>query len=539
MPELTSDRLAMFVPLAKADASQRLVYGYFDETPDRAGEVCDYASAKPAFESWSAELVKASDGKSLGNIRGQHSNIAAGKLVELTFEDDLKKIGFVAKIVDDNEWQKVEEGVYTGFSPGGKYAKRWQDGAHKRYTPLVRELSIVDVPCNPAATFTMVKADGAEEEVSFVLAKAYEPGNEATLERAETLAKAAGGDEKAKNFVVQARAELIAENAAEALEKMAGDEVETDPVPPVVEDPAAKLEAELNKAAVIAAAATAPADAPSGPFTDLTAAADALRLLKSDEPLLAKGLYSVGRLADLLQSFSFLQSEIVFEAQVENDASPQPEKAAAAMRALGDLLCTMVQEEVAELLATMPSTEPAVIVDSGPVIVMELATSIVDLVKADTDLMEKAGARNSKSDAATIQAMHDGAVKLGATCEAEANKDALTAIEAERDRLAKAFEGALPKVEALTKSIETLQSDRAADREKLAAAEARIEELSKMAAPAKGQVIVVDKEADGGEPLAKTEGTELDAIRAMPAGPARARAMDEFAIRSRHQTPAS
>jgi hypothetical protein len=167
--------------------------------------------------------VKASDGKSLGNIRGQHSNIAAGKLVELTF-DDLKKVGFVAKIVDDNEWQKVEEGVYTGFSPGGKYAKRWQDGAHKRYTPLVRELSIVDVPCNPNATFTMVKADGAEEEVSFVLAKAYEPGNEATLEaRRDVLAKAAGGQEKAKNFVVQARAELIAENAAEALAKMAGD----------------------------------------------------------------------------------------------------------------------------------------------------------------------------------------------------------------------------------------------------------------------------------------------------------------------------
>ena len=74
----------------------------------------------------------------------------------------------VAKIVDDNEWKKVEEGVYTGFSPGGRYAKRWQDGAYRRYTPDVRELSIVDVPCNPSATFTMVKADGGMHVVDTV-----------------------------------------------------------------------------------------------------------------------------------------------------------------------------------------------------------------------------------------------------------------------------------------------------------------------------------------------------------------------------------
>jgi hypothetical protein len=521
MPELTSDRLAMFVPLAKADATQRLVYGYFDETPDRAGEVCDYASAKPAFESWSAELVKASDGKSLGNIRGQHSNIAAGKLVELTFEDDLKKIGFVAKIVDDNEWQKVEEGVYTGFSPGGKYAKRWQDGTHKRYTPLVRELSIVDVPCNPNATFTMVKADGAEEEVSFVLAKAYEPGNEATLERAETLAKAAGGQEKAKNFVIQARAELIAENAAEALEKMAGDEAPADPAPPA-DDPAAKLQAELAKAAALVAD-VATSEAPTGPFVDFAAAAEALRLLKSDEPLLQKGLYSVRSLSDLLQQFSYLQSEICFEAKAEGDGSEQPAKAAAIVKAIGDLLVNMVQEEVAELIATMPDMEPIVIVDAGPTIVMELATSIVDLVKADTDLMEKAGARNSKSDAATIQRMHDDAVKLGATCEAEANKDALAAIEADRDRLAKAVAGAVPQVEALAKTVETLQADRAADRQKLAATEARLEELSKRAAPPKGQVIAVDKEHDS--TTAEEPMSVMEKIEALPAGPIRAAAI--------------
>ncbi|WP_404711750.1 hypothetical protein [Sphingomonas sp. MMS24-J13] len=215
------DRLALFIPLAKADAARRLVYGHFDETPDRAGEVFDYASSKPHIAAWSGGIAKASDGKSYGNIRAQHGRNACGKLVDISFDDELKKVGFVAKIVDDDEWRKVEEGVYTGFSPGGRYAKRWQDGAVKRYTADVRELSIVDVPCNPAATFTMIKADGAEEPVRFILAKAYEPGNDATLDRAAALAQAAGRAGRRNDFVAKARAELIAENADEALAKMA------------------------------------------------------------------------------------------------------------------------------------------------------------------------------------------------------------------------------------------------------------------------------------------------------------------------------
>jgi hypothetical protein len=52
--------LALFIPLTKADAAQRLVYGRFDETPDRAGEVFDYATSKPLIEAWSSDIAKAS-----------------------------------------------------------------------------------------------------------------------------------------------------------------------------------------------------------------------------------------------------------------------------------------------------------------------------------------------------------------------------------------------------------------------------------------------------------------------------------------------
>jgi hypothetical protein len=365
------DRLALFIPLAKADAARRLVYGSFDETPDRAGEVFDYASSKPHIEAWSGAIAKASDGKSFGNIRAQHGRNACGKLVDISFDDDLRKVGFVAKIVDDDEWRKVEEGVYTGFSPGGRYAKRWQDGAVRRYTADVRELSIVDIPCNPAATFTMIKADGVAETVRFALAKAYEPGNDATLERADALANAAGKPGRRNDFVAKARAELIAENADDALSRIA------------------------------------------------------------DEP-------------------------------DASDAGAAPDT------------------------ADVPDAAPA----------------------------ERNDTNDAPSEAAMIQTMHDHAVCLGAVCSA-AEKDALAAIAADRDRLAKAVEDGRPRIDALTERLAKAAVAAAESDARLAKALAEIETLKRQPQPAKGQLIVMEKGAipmEDGETLAAR-------IAALPNGP--------------------
>lgn len=157
----------MFIPLRKVDAAQRLVWGRIDETPDRAGEVFDYASSKPEFAAWSDNQRAASAGKSLGNVRAMHGPQAAGRLEGLRFDDAAKSIELVARVVDDDAWRKVEQGVYTGFSPGGAYLKRWQDGALTRYTARPAEISLVDLPCIPSATFTMVKSDGAVEQRGF------------------------------------------------------------------------------------------------------------------------------------------------------------------------------------------------------------------------------------------------------------------------------------------------------------------------------------------------------------------------------------
>jgi hypothetical protein len=505
------DPLHIFIPLAKADATERLVFGSFDETPDRAGEICDYATAKPAFEAWSAELQKASDGKSLGNIRGQHSNIAAGRLVELTFDDDLKKIGFVAHIVDDNEWRKVEAGVYTGFSPGGRYAKRWQDGRYKRYTPDVRELSIVDVPCNPTATFTMVKADGSEEQRDFAVDKAYEPGNEATLARADELAKAAGKPGKGKDFVVKARAELIAENADEALLKMAGDiEPETPPADePKAADPVAALDAAMAKADGVLAG---PDAAGENLFADLNKVADALNCFAV--PMLTKSLWSTEWLNRLLRDFASLQSEVTWDAKYGdpgNEADMSiPAQAAKIVAAIGDLLITMTQEGVADLLTGIEASgvEIDAIVTDGDGEAMELANRIIDLVKADSDLMEKAGARNSKADAKMIQTIHDHAISLGAACGDEVAKDAMAALSQDRDRLAKAVETAAPKIEELAATVETQRAELAARDDELQKAHARVAELEALPAPAKGHVRAIDKAADSD--LTKSDATTTD-----------------------------
>lgn len=161
--------LRMFIPITKVDAARRLVYGLATaESEDRAGEICDYASTKPLYEKWSEEIAKSTGGKSLGNLRAMHGPVAAGKVTAINFNDAAKQIEICAKVVDDAEWAKVAEGVYTGFSQGGAYARRWTDAdGLARYTAAPSEISLVDLPCLPQAQFEMIKADGSSELRNF------------------------------------------------------------------------------------------------------------------------------------------------------------------------------------------------------------------------------------------------------------------------------------------------------------------------------------------------------------------------------------
>ncbi len=163
----------VFIPIAKVDAQRREVWGYAaEEAPDKSGEIMDYESSKPLFLEWSAQFDKATDGKSLGNVRAMHGHVAAGKLIAFEPQDAEKRFYVGAHIVDDAEWNKVEAGVYTGFSVGGSYARKWADPTNRqlqRYTAKPAEMSLVDNPCMYGATFQMQKADGLEPvAVAFV-----------------------------------------------------------------------------------------------------------------------------------------------------------------------------------------------------------------------------------------------------------------------------------------------------------------------------------------------------------------------------------
>jgi len=205
--------MALFIPITKVDAERRLVYGTLsEEVRDKSDEILDYATAKPAFEKWSNEIKEASGGKSLGNVRAMHSAIAAGKLTDLKFDDDAKRIDGVAKIIDDAEWNKVVEGVYTGFSIGGGYARRWPDPNNSgvmRYTPTLAEVSIVDNPCVPTATFEYIKADGSVEMRKFTPSHKEDSMDPKALAAAkDALAKGTATDEQ-KALIAKADAELL------------------------------------------------------------------------------------------------------------------------------------------------------------------------------------------------------------------------------------------------------------------------------------------------------------------------------------------
>jgi hypothetical protein len=158
----------IFVPILKVDAARREVHGVMaEEARDKSGETFDYESSKPYVKAWSEAMEKDTNGKSVGNVRGQHGKIAAGKLVSITFDDATRTIPVVARIVDNNEWEKVQQGVYNGFSIGGSYVRKWADGNTIRYTAKPSEVSIVDNACMYGAKFTLIKSDGAFEYRGF------------------------------------------------------------------------------------------------------------------------------------------------------------------------------------------------------------------------------------------------------------------------------------------------------------------------------------------------------------------------------------
>lgn len=163
---LSNDRFQIFLPLTKIDEEHRLVYGRATEqVVDSAREVCDVASSVPYFRKWSEGAEKRTGGKSKGNVREMHRPVAAGKVLDIQYAE--KAIDIETFCSDDDVWRKILDGTLSGFSVGGRYVKRWPDPENPgawRYTAEPQEISYVDAPSVPTATFTFIKLDGTSEE---------------------------------------------------------------------------------------------------------------------------------------------------------------------------------------------------------------------------------------------------------------------------------------------------------------------------------------------------------------------------------------
>jgi phage head maturation protease len=142
--------MRFYWPIAKVDEEQRMVWGYAStEAVDDQGESVTRDALAAALEDYMR----------FANIREMHQPSAVGVATEAAVDDKGLYLG--AKIVDPDAWRKVAEGVYKGFSIGGRVTAR--DPADRRVITglLLTEISVVDRPANPEAVFDCWKLSGA------------------------------------------------------------------------------------------------------------------------------------------------------------------------------------------------------------------------------------------------------------------------------------------------------------------------------------------------------------------------------------------
>lgn len=329
-----SKNMQVFARLAKIDESKRLVTGIIaNETPDSDNEIFDYATSAPNFKKWSENVAKASGGKSVGNVRAMHGKVAAGKLTEIEFDDLNKAISVTAEIVDDGEWNKVMKGLYTGFSIGGTYAKKWDDkvAKAKRYTAQPQEVSLADIPCNPECSFSVQKIDGSTELRKFAGAGNDTPGADSDDSAAPAFSTEI--DSLAKSmFPENEELQKTMRDYLHSLQKTdaapGGDEEEVK-VPELFDKIIAKCEGNDDAKRTLITM---------------------LDLADPSRPELAKGMCSAATLCDLFERLGWARDSAKWEAQSEGDGSKVPGMFDGVLRSLADVLIAMVKEETAEVI---------------------------------------------------------------------------------------------------------------------------------------------------------------------------------------------
>jgi len=154
-----------FASFTKAKPEERVVVGYASsERIDGQNDIVDSDALKGALEDY----------MQWANLREMHQPKAVGKVlsavpikgtVRLSDGSQLvNPLRIIAKIVDEDAWQKVKAGILKGFSIGGKVVNAITQKVNgkeiRRITGLtLNEISLVDRPANPDARIVMLKRD--------------------------------------------------------------------------------------------------------------------------------------------------------------------------------------------------------------------------------------------------------------------------------------------------------------------------------------------------------------------------------------------
>lgn len=119
------------------------------EAVDSDGEIVTAEAMRKAIPSY----------LQCGSVREMHQPIAAGRPIAAHVDDD-GKTHFTAHIVDTGTISKIKAGILKGFSIGGKSLKK---AGNKITEILLKEISVVDLPCNAESVFSLIKFDKSEK----------------------------------------------------------------------------------------------------------------------------------------------------------------------------------------------------------------------------------------------------------------------------------------------------------------------------------------------------------------------------------------
>lgn len=218
------------MPFAKVDETKRIVSGFATlNNVDRQDDIVTTEASVKAFRAFR------------GNIREQHSKIAAGKMISFGVEQYFDQVSnkvydgifvraYISKGAPDT-WEKVLDGTLTGFSIGGEikdYETTTDDAGNlirviKDYE--LAELSLVDNPANPLANVVSI------EKAHEFFADIAETIDEKEL---NNMARVTKSDAAAEAVVEPVADEVVVEEAAEVVEET------TEVVAETVEDPKAE-----------------------------------------------------------------------------------------------------------------------------------------------------------------------------------------------------------------------------------------------------------------------------------------------------------